>query len=425
MATAGQVARVSLRYSGTRAQIIGVNLIEAPAPVSFFSPTPTSTGAWLTVLDPDGREVFHQPLPDPYVGGEVLGRNGAMRRLKPGRRVQFASVETPWPGPGAEIEVHAREVAPRQTKTGRAKAQGSVIARLPLKLQSAPKPGSAKRGARGIAKAFGLFSKPAKLFPMTVDGRWGHDNPKALNLVFMPEGFLAGEIARFHAQVDVVIKLFEQTKPYSDLLKAMKVVRLEIPSATDTIDSAAGRTFFKAHFTTGGIARVIDIDQTIAAKVIFDHCPNKSARGLVVVNTETYGGSGGVAAVFSCVPVWSAHIAIHELGHSHFGLADEYSEAGQAATKDPVEPNVCSDFRREGLKWAHLVGPDIPLPTWREGDPDPDPAAAKIGAFEGGKYQVHGIWRPAFDCKMRHVQSPTFCTVCQDIISRKLEPYLG
>jgi len=409
----GKIARISLRYDTASARIIGIDLIAAPAPVSLFSPTPTSTGAWLTVIDSDGNEIFHKPLPDPFVGGEVLDESGAMKRLKERRTPHFASVEAPWPGPRSRIVVHAREVAPRWDRAVSA-TPTSEIATLPFEPRQEP---------TADPSLVGLVGKSAKAFPVTIDSRWGHDNPKALHLVFMPEGFLASEMTLFHKQVDIVAKLFEQTRPYSNLLRALKIARIEIPSEVNNIGNSAGRTFFKARFTSEGITRVIEIDQTIASETISNYFRSQSARGLVVANTTTYGGSGGAAAVFSCEPRWSPHIAIHELGHSHFGLADEYSEAGQAATKDPVEPNVCADFTRARLKWANLVSADTPLPTWSAGDPDP--SDARIGAYEGGKYQVNGIWRPAFNCKMRHVETPEFCAVCQDIITRTLQVYLG
>jgi len=421
-----RIARVTLRYTGARAKVISVELIDGPVPISYFAPSGSSTGAWITVTDPQGLEVFHQPLPDPFIGGEIRDVDGTMRRVKSSPRRRYASVETPWPGSGSEIAVHARRSMPKSTKRTKAPpgtrmrqamVSGSEIARVPL---NPDRPLKLKRPSRTRLRSRApMMLGESSTFPVKIDDRWGHDNPHALNLVFMPEGFSAQELDRFHAQVDEVLKLFEQTEPFSVLIRALKVSRIEIPSEISVIGDKAGRTFFRGRFTTGGIARVIEIDQEIAAKTINDHCKGSSARGMVVVNSLTYGGSGGAAAAFSCVPTWSAHIAMHELGHSHFMLADEYGDAGQAATMDPVEPNVCADHRRDQLKWAHLVKDDTPLPTWRLGDPIP--TMERIGAFEGGKYRASGIWRPALDCKMRRVDTLTFCAVCAEVITRELE----
>jgi hypothetical protein len=46
-------------------------------------------------------------------------------------------------------------------------------------------------------------------------------------------------------------------------------------------------------------------------------------QGLVIVNTSIWGGAGGTPGTTSLSPGWEG-IAIHEIGHSVFGLADEY-----------------------------------------------------------------------------------------------------
>jgi hypothetical protein len=86
-----QIARVTLRYTGARAKVIGVELIEGPVPISYLAPSRSSTGVWIAVTDPRGLEVFHQPLPDPFAGGEVPDRDGKMRRMKSNARHRYAT----------------------------------------------------------------------------------------------------------------------------------------------------------------------------------------------------------------------------------------------------------------------------------------------------------------------------------------------
>ena len=158
----GEIARITLRYDTASAQIIGIDLIDAPAPVSLFSPTPTSTGAWITVIDADGNEIFHKPLPDPFVGGEVRDdQSGAMKRLKERLTPHFASVEAPWPGPGSRIVVHAREVSSQWDRDVSATLT-SEIATLPFEPRQEP----AADPALG-----GLLGKSAKAFPVTIDSK--------------------------------------------------------------------------------------------------------------------------------------------------------------------------------------------------------------------------------------------------------------
>src|SRR6516165_2206557 len=44
---------------------------------------------------------------------------------------------------------------------------------------------------------------------------------------------------------------------------------------------------------------------------------------MVIVNSQVYGGSGGGVATFS-LAAGANEIALHEMGHTAFGFADEY-----------------------------------------------------------------------------------------------------
>jgi len=43
--------------------------------------------------------------------------------------------------------------------------------------------------------------------------------------------------------------------------------------------------------------------------------------------------------------------------------------------------------------------------------------------FEGADYFHCGVYRPEFDCRMRNINRP-FCAVCQQVIVKKLTPFL-
>ena len=60
----------------------------------------------------------------------------------------------------------------------------------------------------------------------------------------------------------------------------------------------------------------------------------------------------------------------------------------------------------------------------KEGTPIPtnDPSAS-IGVFEGGGYSSKGVYRPAYDCRMRTNSSPVFCPVCDRAIRRIISFY--
>ena len=149
---------------------------------------------------------------------------------------------------------------------------------------------------------------------------------------------------------------------------------------------------------------------------------------LVIVNSPLYGGSGGAVATFS-THASAAEIALHEMGHTAFGLADEYeSYAGCASGEtdhnnyvggEPVEPNVTLNTNRNTIKWkSALTSPADALPTTvnancaqcdTQANPKP---AGYVGAYTGARYYHCGCYRPAYDCRMRTLGQP-FCAVCQ------------
>jgi hypothetical protein len=139
-------------------------------------------------------------------------------------------------------------------------------------------------------------------------------------------------------------------------------------------------------------------------------------------------------------------IAIHELGHSAFGLADEYDylsdcpnpQATPPVTdpghdtytgSEPAKVNVTINTDRATLKWGRFVADSTDIPTMRNPDctrcdrrRSPVPAGT-VGLFEGAHQFRCGAFRPEFDCKMRNLGLP-FCAVCQERIRRVLAPYL-
>ncbi|WP_346990178.1 M64 family metallopeptidase, partial [Bacteroides caccae] len=47
-----------------------------------------------------------------------------------------------------------------------------------------------------------------------------------------------------------------------------------------------------------------------------------------------------------------------------------------------------------------------------------------VGVYEGGGYSFKGIYRPAYNCRMKTNEHPEFCPVCQRAIRRIIEFYV-
>jgi hypothetical protein len=271
------------------------------------------------------------------------------------------------------------------------------------------------------------------------------------NIVILGDGYRASEMAKYHADVQAFVDALRQTAPFGDLWCGINVHRIDVVStdsgADDPIacgDGSAGsgavaRTYFDATFCSGNlIRRLLTCDGVGARNVAQAQVPAAHVT-MVVVNSPLYGGSGGVVATFSAAP-GAAEIALHEMGHTAFGLADEYEyyvgcgsgETGHDTYTggEPVEPNVTRNPNRASIKWKSVLSSAVDaLPTTANAncsdcDPQPNPRAADyVGAYEGARYVHCGCYRPSYSCRMRVLGRP-FCGACQKAIRDALAPYL-
>lgn len=257
------------------------------------------------------------------------------------------------------------------------------------------------------------------------------------DLVLMGDGYVSADIAKYEQDVATIVDAILKTPPFDVLRSAINVHRVNVASvesgAGDLCAGTSRATFFGSTFCASGIPRLLVCDTTEALTVAYEAVPEMNAA-LLVVNSVTYGGSGGAVPVFSLAP-GAFEIALHEMGHSHFGLADEYPYLRDCREPDharydgfePYEPNVTA--RLDPLKWADVVTPSIAVPTTTnrncdECDTQPSPVATTaVGAFEGAGYYRCGVYRPQYNCRMRSLGFP-FCAVCQQTIRRVLAPFI-
>jgi hypothetical protein len=270
------------------------------------------------------------------------------------------------------------------------------------------------------------------------------DNSEHWNLVIVSEGYREDELSQFAIDAQSFVDVLATTQPFDSLMSAINVHRIDVASTDSGADNPAAcggdgsspATFFDASFCNSNIQRLLVVDSRSVINVV-----NARVRRwgmiLVIVNSKIYGGSGGGVAVFSLAE-GANEIALHEMGHTAFGLADEYeSFAGcgretnhdHHPAKDPAEPNVTVKRDRTEIKWRDLIDTETPIPTTSnpdcsQCDPQKSPVAAEtIGAFEGANHFHCGAYRPAFNCRMRTLGQP-FCLVCQQRILETISPFL-
>jgi IgA Peptidase M64 len=263
------------------------------------------------------------------------------------------------------------------------------------------------------------------------------------NAVIVSEGYRRSEMAQFAEDAKQFAEALLASAPFDRLRAAINIYRVEVTSTDSGAKDpkkcggtgAKPRTYFDASFCTNGIRRLLVANNGRVVKVVGKHVPQWH-MAFLAVNSPISGGSGGAIATFSRAP-GSAEIAIHEMGHTAFGLADEYEYYANCAEKghnkhsgsEPSQPNITTNKNRATTKWRSLIQPATPVPTTRNAncancDPQPSPVAVGIiGLFEGGDYYHCGVYRPEFDCRMRNLNKP-FCGVCQQVIVKKLTPFL-
>ncbi|MET8777212.1 M64 family metallopeptidase [Nocardia sp. NPDC004654] len=267
-------------------------------------------------------------------------------------------------------------------------------------------------------------------------------------LVLVAEGYRAAEIEKFATDAQSFVATLLGTAPFDRLQAALNVYRLDVASTDSGADDptaccgtgSVAATYFDASFCNSGARRLLVVDTATVMSTVGADVPAWNMI-MVLVNSKVYGGSGGAVAVFS-MAAGAAEIGLHEMGHTAFGLADEYEyylECGRDVGRDrhptvePDFPNVTIDSNRATIKWRDLVLAGTPMPTTSNTDcsicdPQSNPRAPDtVGAYEGANYYHCGVFRPQFDCRMRTVDrcSPRpFCAVCRRRITETLTPLL-
>lgn len=263
------------------------------------------------------------------------------------------------------------------------------------------------------------------------------------NLVIVGDGYQAAEINTYHTDVNNFITALRATPPFDQLFCGINVFRIDVEST----DSGAfeptqcggpgtpKRTYFNSTFCSVGpggvrLERLLTIDSALATNVVDARVPERH-QILCIVNSSKYGGAGGNVAVCS-TEASAAEIAIHEIGHSGFGLADEYGGNGTGTpVGEPTEPNVTRDTNRNTNKWRALILPGTPMPSACDMGcaastcvpPGVPPGPNAVGTYEGAIYSDCNTYRPLPECKMRTLGQP-FCPVCANVITNVLTPFL-
>jgi hypothetical protein len=259
------------------------------------------------------------------------------------------------------------------------------------------------------------------------------------NLVIVAEGYQAGQMAKFDRDARGFAAVLKATPPFTNFGPAINVFKLEVTSTDEGADDPAAcggpgipkATFFDASFCNNGMRRFLLLDADAVSDAVEAALPEYDAI-VALVNSTVPGGSGNGQVATCSLGAGGFDMAIHELGHAAFGLADEYSEGmGRHPAKEPAAANVTIQRKKPKVKWHSHIAPSTAVPTELNPTCSGGNAVAPqgiaggpIGTYEGGRRFDCRVFRPSSTCKMRELGAP-FCDVCQAHITKILTPFLA
>lgn len=249
---------------------------------------------------------------------------------------------------------------------------------------------------------------PLTLHPVNGTGRgrtlYGRGaTGSGIHLVVLGDGYREEQQAQFRQHVETLVEKMKQDPGMNTHFSAWNVHMVETPSVDSGIDDNVEVDIRDTVFSTGyfcqSVRRLICGDQSAMFGVAIDEYPNYD-QILVLVNDSRFGGSGGHIAISSTE---SIEIALHEMGHSIAGLADEYvdqyiPETRISAFIEGQFPNVSTNTDSTRVPWAHWLIDDDVLGSAVTASTVIEPV---VGIFEGAFYRDTGFFRPTQDSLMR------------------------
>ena len=249
-----------------------------------------------------------------------------------------------------------------------------------------------------------------------------------IDVAILAEGYTEKEMDIFYQDAQYTCESLFSYEPFRSMKGKFNIVAVASPS-TDSGVSVPRENLWKettvhSHFDTFysdrylTTSRVKSIHNALAG-IPYEHI-------IILANTDVYGGGG----IYNSYTLTTAHhpmfkpVVVHEFGHSFGGLADEYFYEDDVMTDtypldiEPWEQNISTQVNFAS-KWKDILPSGTPIPT-----PITERKEYPVGVYEGGGYSAKGIYRPAYDCRMKTNSYPEFCPVCQRAIRRMIKFYV-
>ena len=245
-----------------------------------------------------------------------------------------------------------------------------------------------------LCTASSAFAPPARAVYTTFLNNGPSSN--RVDIVFLGDGYTASQLNVYQSHISSMMNHFfnQGEEPFPRYHNYFNAHRIDIISQQSGADDPTANFFVNtaldAHYLYDGVTqRLLYISDSKANAALSSGLGGAFTADmkLVAVNATQYGGGGGAYAVYAGGNVSATEVALHELGHSFAGLADEYGGNTAIYTGgEPTDPNITKNST--GAKWSRWIGYN-------------QPGIGTIGAYEGGGYYDHGLYRPSLNSKMR------------------------
>lgn len=230
----------------------------------------------------------------------------------------------------------------------------------------------------------------------------GAPDRAGLHLLILGDGFTAAEQPVFHQAAYELLMKFNTQPEIAAHLDAWNIHVGNVDAAVSGIPRVGVLNVVAPPLGSvlgcQNTARLLCPNSALALQVAAQLLPHYTMV-LVIGNTPDYAGAGGVVSTVSLAPS-ARDIAVHELGHSFAGLADEYvDEYINYAYVEGAYPNITTFSAREQVPWRVWIDAQTPVPT----SLPPPEAPDAVGLFYGGYYRAAGYFRPTLDSFMRNL----------------------
>jgi len=229
-----------------------------------------------------------------------------------------------------------------------------------------------------------------------------------LDIVVLGDGYRSQDLPLFRNHVTSMINALMSTPPMNRYKHLVNVWRVEVESNDAGADHpitcfsppVTVDTELNSQYCTGGVQRCLTASSSLALQTALVNVPDYD-EVIVVVNDSVYGGCASSIATYAGGNSSGLQVAIHEMGHSVHGLADEYWTSGTTyvggeLSQENVTIQDSGQIASSGTKWSHWLNVE------------------GVSAFQGGRYYEFGIYRPKSQCKMKS-NGPDFCPVCREV----------